>query len=248
MAAKTVTLSDSFNNKVRIDITSLRHIAVWKDLQRVDLWGGADGARISSLQFTKDTLDTRLGKIVAKLESKGMVLLRLDGNSPDKDRDYSFYFRPETIDYFDDGIYREYRDNSDKVALVVEDIPFYLGEEEKSAFKKAVIATGQPGDWIEFSSDGTTAFNCASGHYGFRRPSVVDLFAVPRAGHMAVTTTDLRRSFVPMAAPEKAIDAIATALPQLVRSSAPAPALPLYYNPAFYPENHRHHMNIIMRS
>lgn len=238
---KTLSVRDSFNKSARISIASFSHIAVWNDLNRVDFWD-RKGSCNASLKFTSPTLEPALDALAGKFKRVGIDLLRLDNKSVDKSRDYRFYFQPDAIDYFEDDYYSEGSER-DGVALTVGGVPFYIGEAEKTAFKKALMGDDPKSEWIEFSKDLCAEFECARGHYGFRRARVVDMFAVPREKHMAVTTPDLYRSFVPMENPEKKIDAIAGTMPHLVKLGND----PFYCAPDFYPPDRRHPANIVFK-
>lgn len=247
MNKKTFSLKDGFNHKVRIVLADFAHIAVWKDLSRVDFWKSSGGIMKQSLTFTPDTLEAGLAAIVIRFKDHGIDLLALEGNNPDKARDYRFYFRPESIDYFEDNFHEPGYGKKPLPAITIEGVPFFVSAAEREAFKAALTGRTLPGTWIEFTETAAGPLQTARGHYGFRKDRIVDMFAVPEKGHLAVTTPDLYRSFVPMTAPESKIDEIARHLSQLVDSGAPRTAYPLYYAPDFYPPHRRHHVNIVMK-
>ena len=247
MNKKTFSLRDGFNNKVRITLADFGHIAVWKDCCRADFWKNSGGSMNQSLQFTPDTLEAGLAAIVTRFRDNGIDLLTLEGNHPDKTRDYRFYYRPESIDYFEDDLHEPDHGKKPLPAVTIEGIPFFMSARERDAFKAALISRCAPGTWIEFSESAVAPLQTTRGHYGFRKDRIIDMFAVPDKGHLAVTTPDLYRSFVPMKAPETKIDEVARQLPQLVDSGAPRTAYPLYYAPDHYPPHRRHHVNIIMK-
>lgn len=247
MNKKTFSLKDGFNNKVRITLADFGHIAVWKDLCRVDFWKSSGGIIKQNLLLTPETLETGLAAIVTRFNEHGIDLLALEGNNPDKARDYRFYYRPETINHFEDDLHEPGYGKKPLPAITIEGIPFFIAAAEREDFKQKLLSRSAPGTWIEFSEAAAGPLQTARGHYGFRKDRIVDMFAVPDKGHMAVTTPDLYRSFVPMASPEAKIDEIAQQLPQLVDSGAPRTAYPLYYAPDFYPPQRRHHVNIILK-
>lgn len=248
MTQKTFSLKDGFNNKVRITLADFGHIAVWKDICRVDFWKSNNGGMIrQSLSLTPETLEAGLAAIVTRFSDHGIDLLALEGNNPDKAHDYRFYYRPETIDYFEDDLHEPAYGKQPLPAITIEGVPFFASTADKEDFKQALRTHAAPGTWIEFSEAATGPLQTARGHYGFKKDRIVDMFAVPDKGHLAVTTPDLYRSFVPMKAPETKIDEIARQLPQLVDSGAPRTAYPLYYAPDFYPPHRRHHINIILK-
>lgn len=215
----------------------------------MNFWNSRDEGCVGSLQFTPDTLGEHADFILKRLQQElGIKLLRMRGGTDpatERKTDYQFFYRPETIEYFEDDIvmFPEKRGP----ALAIGGIPFYLSEDERADAKHAIKKHTPKGDWIDFAPDCAGAFRGASGHYAFRRSMITDMFANPEKNLLAIQTPDCYRSFVPMENPHSVIDEIARHIPQLVKSDAPPSAYPLYYDPAVYPPERRHHVNIIMR-
>lgn len=247
MARKCIAIKNSFNDVVRINPKTFSYFAVWDQGHHINFWDKA-GPCIGNLHFTPDTFDTESEQVFLQLRGNGMDFIRLaSGTDPDgvPDDGYRFYYRPEFIEYFEDDTHKE--SPSQAVALSIGGVPFYLSEDEKADFKHALFSKTPAKDWLQFSKEPGAQFNSASGHYAFRKSLITDMFANKKDGLLAIQTPDRYRTFVPMAHPEKIIDAVAKELPQLVKSDAPATAYPLYYDPSVYPAEKRHHVHIILR-
>lgn len=238
----TIKLHDSFNNVVRFKRSDFSHLLIWPDMGRIDVIRKDDYHAVGFLNGGPDTVLSDAEQIFNRLASEGIDLIRL--TSQDKQFGVIAFFKPDTIQYFEDDLSAE---NDNKHCLTVAGMAFELGEDEKADFKHALMQNTPANDWIEFSPDRTGELHNARGHYAFRKSMIIDMFANARDNLLAVQTTDKFRSFVPMNNPNSQITAIAARLPHLTKSPSPAPALPLYYDEKAYPENRRHHMNIIMR-
>lgn len=240
---KNISIKNTFGNAVRLKAGTFGYFIVWEQTHSINFWDKSPGSCVGDLQFTPDTFEAEAEQVFLQLKAEGMDFIRLNGRHDPAKKDDAFrlYIRPEAVEYYEDNLYEG------TPAITVAQIPFYLGEEERADFKHELMRKTPKEDWLEFSADLSSQFQSASGHYGFRKSMVIDLFANRRDGVLAVQTPDKFRSFVPVKDPDAMIDAVARELPQLVKSDAPVTAFPLYYDPGTYPPGKRHHMNIIMR-
>lgn len=242
---KIVALKNTFGDVVRIKPERLAYFAVWDQGQHINFWDR--NHCIGDLRFTPDTFDNEAELVFQRLQTAGLDFLRLSkGEDPDdagSNDHYRFFYRPNAIEFFEDDI----SPHTKKWALSIEGVSFFMDEGEKADFKHRLMSLTPKDDWLEFSKDLGTEFNCASGHYAFRKSMVTNVFANAKDKLLAVETLNQYRSFVPMEQPQNVIDAVTKTLPQLVKSDAPATAYPLYYAPAIYPPGKRHHVNIILR-
>ena len=240
---KIISIKNSFGSAVRLKAATFGYFMVWEQTHSINFWDKGSGSCVGDLQFTPDTFEAEAEQVFLQLKAEGIDFIRLNGrHDPVKDDDaFRLYIRPEAVQYFEDNLYEGVP------AITVAQAPFYLGEEERADFKHELMSKTPKDDWLEFSADLSTQFQCANGYYGFRKSMVIDMFANARDGLLAIQTPDKFRSFVPVKNPGAIIDAVARELPQLVKSDGPANAYPLYYDPAIYPPGKRRHMNIIMR-
>lgn len=214
------------------------YVLAWRDMLKIQFWNAMRGDHGCVGDISVKTLrafERTLQHCANIIQAAGIPLLPLEEDRNKESFHKSAFLRPDRVEYFEDGISNEMHDATPR--LTVHGIPFTLGEDEKSAFK-ADLNNMTPADWIVFLTDG---------QYAFRTSMITDMFAVPDKNHMAIQTPDSFRSFVPMENPQDYIDTIAAHIPQLVKMDAPATAYPLYYDPAVYPPERRHHVNIIMR-
>lgn len=214
------------------------YVLAWRDMLKIQFWNAMRGDHgcVGDISVkTPRAFERTLQHCADIIQAEGIPLLPLEEDRNKESFHKSAFLRPDRVEYFEDGISNEMHDATPR--LTVHGIPFMLGEDEKAAFK-VDLKNMTPADWIEFSTDG---------HYAFRTSMITDMFAVPDKNHMAIQTPDSFRSFVPMKNPQDHIDTIAAYIPQLVKMDAPATAYPLYYDPAVYPPERRHHANIIMR-
>jgi len=248
MASKTIALKNSFGKAVRIARDDFSHVLIWPDIGIIRFWRKGDYSHIGSLECSPDTVLPDAEQVFHRLRAEGIDLLRIDGG-PDPVKTGQpgtiAFLRPDTIQYFEDDLPEAAE--SAYAALTVCQIPFHIGEDEKADFKQALLSKTPADDWVSFSPDLSGAFRSARGHYAFRKSMIIDMFANSRDNLLAIQTHDRYRSFVPMENPDAQIDAVAATLPQLVKSDAPSTAYPLYYAPAAYPPDRRHHVNIILR-
>lgn len=248
MGQKLISLKNDFGDVVRLKPEKFSFFAVWKNNHHINFWNKGSEGCAGDLRFGPDGFMENAEQVFLRLKGEGMDFIRLKGGTdPEsgKHAPYLFFFRPETIEYFED-------DKADPPlghgpAITIRNAHFFLSEDERADFKRLLMQKTPADDWLEFSSDLQTQFRCARGHYAFRKSMITTMFADPEEGFLAIQTPDCYRSFVPMKTPERIIDAVARGLPQLVKSDAPAPACPLYYDPAVYPPGKRRHINIIFR-
>jgi hypothetical protein len=228
-------------------------VIVWPDRGYINFWRKDDYSCIGTLHATPDTIIPDAEQVFHRLKAEGLDLLRIVGR-PDPARANAAgrpadgpigFFVPETIQYFEDGL-PEAAERG-QTALTVCQMPFYLDDDEKADFKHALMQRTPKNDWLEFAPDLSGAFRSARGHYGFRKSTVIDMFANSKSEVLAIQTTDKYRSFVPMTNPQNHIDAVAREVQQLTKADAPATAYPLYFDPAIHPPGKRNHINIVLR-
>ena len=248
MGRKLISLKNDFGDVVRIKPEKFSYFAVWEDIHHINFWNKGSEGCAGDLRFGPEGFIEDAEQVFLRLKGAGMDFIRLQGGTDPESGEhapYLFFFRPETIEYFED-------DKTDPPfghgpAISIGGVPLFLDADERADFKHLLMQKTPADDWLEFSGGLQTQFHCARGHYGFRKSMITDMFANKEGDLLAIQTPDRYRTFVPMKNPERMIDAVAKELPQLVKSDAPATAFPLYYDPAVYPPGKRHHVNIVFR-
>ncbi|OIN86791.1 MAG: hypothetical protein AUJ12_04015 [Alphaproteobacteria bacterium CG1_02_46_17] len=248
------SIKEAFTRKGLNNPDNISYIAVWMDLGKIQIWGTSGNGLLTEITPLPEQFEQTLDALVQKLQSQGIDLMQLDRgtNSLNQDAsneyDYKFFYRPEHIEYFEYTTKSGVREHSP--AIAIEGIPFYMDEQAADCFIHELKSrsTGDGEDWLEFSNSPSAEFKCSTGKYGFRKSLIIDMFANTQDHVLAIQSRDLYRVFVPMENPAQIIDPIAQKLPHLVKSDAPATAYPLYFDPSYYPEHRRHHINIIMRA
>ncbi|MDD3019395.1 MAG: hypothetical protein PHX61_00280 [Alphaproteobacteria bacterium] len=248
------SVRDEFSQKCLNSPDDISYIAAWMDLGKIQIWGNPGTGLITEINPPPEKFEQTLNDLVQSMLGQGIDLMRLDKGtnllknpSSEQRDDYRFFYRPEKIEYF------EYTTKSGtdhhSPAIVIEGIPFFMDEKAADLFISELKSSAQssPSDWLDFSNTSPAPFQSTEGKYGFRKSLIIDMFANSAENLLAIQSKDLYRVFVPIGHPERVIESIAQELPHLVKSDAPETAYPLYYDPDHYPENRRHHVNIILR-